>query len=147
MSDSAARAKRRLLPPRRRRGLDESQLREKFRTENWDAEDLVVRQVQLAGEADRQIGAVKVLLYDGGELVWGDYQCAEIERLVRQTIDGYELADGFPAYLDFPLQPMKPDVGNRYERVFCVVVLGPRLAFVERAGCRYVVKPIADEQD
>lgn len=141
MSDSAARAKRQLLTPSLLRGLDQTQLRERLRTENWDAEDLVVSQVQLAG-CVKEISKVKVAVFDGGVLVWSDASIAKIEQLVQDTIAGYEIEDATPFYLDFPLRPQPPDF-KRYERFFAMLLLGPRLAIVERGpGGRYSVKPI-----
>lgn len=59
------------------------------------------------------------------------------------TIAGYQLADAAPFYLDFPLSPFKQGDVERCERFFAVLLLGPRIAIVERGpGGRYAVKPI-----
>lgn len=134
--------KRQLLTPSLFDGQDETPLRERVRTLNWDAEDLIVRQIELAGCTEREIGAVKIAVYDGGELVWGCRQRRRIEHLVDETIAEYQIEDATPFYLDFPLRP-QPSAFKRYERFFAVVLLGPRLAIVERGpGGRYAVKPL-----
>jgi len=136
-------SKRQLLTPALFRFGNDPDIRYRLRTENLDAEDLAVNQVQLAGIEERPIYTVKIAVYDGGELVWPNgIGAAEIERLVMDTTSGYEIADATPFYLDFPLPPHPRDF-NRYERFFAVLLLGPRLSFVERGpGGRYAVKPI-----
>jgi len=140
--------KRQLLTPALFFDVPDDELRLQLRTEHLDAEELAVCQVRHAGETDRPIGAVKRLLYDGGELVWGAESEEEIRRLVQDTIAGYDLADGFPAYVDFPVHMSAPGNVKRYERLAAVVLLGSRLAIVETGpGGRYVVTPIEPDAD
>jgi len=99
--------------------------------ESMDAEDLIVRQVELAGRRRRAIDGVKFFVLTGGVLVWGQDQRAQVRRLISETSRDYTLADAVPTYLDFPLDG-DLQTAPRFERFFALVLLGPRIEIYKR---------------
>ncbi len=132
----------------------EGALRAFLRAESPDLEDLLVAQMQLAGVPleRRPIYSVKTAEFTGGELAWpGGTLGAGAARLVDETRMSCTLQEATPFFLDFPLPSVIPSTASlaqqdgvhRFERVFALIVFGPRVAFVERsASGRYVVRPI-----
>ena len=95
--------------------------------ESLDAEDLVVRQVELAGRRRRPVSAIKLFELTGGLAVWGrSALTSDAQRIRRELAADYTLSDAMPAFVDFPLSRCAGKDAPR-ERFFALVLIGPRV--------------------
>lgn len=99
--------------------------------ESWGAEDLVVRQVELAGRRRRPICAVKIFTLTSGMAIAGRALEAEIRRLIRETSSDYTLVDALPVCVDFPIGNNARNA-ERFERFFALILIGPQIDVLKR---------------
>ena len=111
-----------------KRALRTGDLRSKLQAaggESMDAEDMIVRQVELAGRTRRPLWGMKRFVHAGGMLVLRGGMEKQIRRQVAQLRADYTLADAVPVHLDFPADPTRGP-GAPAERYIALLLIGPR---------------------